>query len=732
MASPNLTDKFEDKIFPEKLESIYKTLNREAFVDIFTENTDEIIWLRPNEIVKSSTPILFLDQPEMTSRIKQGGLANCYLTAAICAIIHANPKWVINKIFTDIDAYPANGKFSILLFHNSQWESVDIDDSIPCDLYGNPIFARCVNKVGDFENEWWLSVLEKAYAKIYGSYANLHGGNMSEALYDLTGLPVLDYSIKASKNTHGQSKQPISTQECDLTCLKEAYLCHDAICVGYCLPSAEIDADTKCRNGILTNHAYALIGLANLKEQSFVRIRNARCDLEFSGKYSRDAQIWKLPAKNTEIVTAFGSAGDELPPGEFWMSYEEFVTYFNRVYICRISLTNLNARRFAGTFQLPHHDIQDFGGCSNYWSWRLNPKFRVCAPNDFIVSVTLTQEDQRGTKSQLNYDQIGITVIRVRATEGLNLEYATGDCLITKTTFVNRRNVSVEFKVPKLCPEENCLIVPSTFYPNVSLKWVFSAHSNHDITLSEYEPTFQSRFLLPGKWSGVTAGGGPKYPSFVNNPSFVIKASEDSTKVDIYVRQILTKATQPLSQAKSPLKLAISQSKQPKTNPAKPKSSPSKPIPGAKKVSSGASAKTSPDQMVGIGFYVLQNFESVFATKPFIGISSEIVYDQTVFTNREEIHKQININNKQSYLLVPCTFQPNIEREFVLEIFSDKPFQIDKFVKSSASLKDSKNLVQSEKKGVKPAEKSSKGVTHGLMEKSHKNVKNLGMDYANI
>jgi calpain-15 len=35
----------------------------------------------------------------------------------------------------------------------------------------------------------WVMVLEKAYAKMYGSYARIDGGNPAMALRDLTGAP---------------------------------------------------------------------------------------------------------------------------------------------------------------------------------------------------------------------------------------------------------------------------------------------------------------------------------------------------------------------------------------------------------------------------------------------------------------------------------------------------------------------------------------------------------------
>ena len=58
---------------------------------------------------------------------------------------------------------------------------VIIDDMLPCTkvLDGNvlPIFARCENK-----NLFWVSLIEKAYAKLHTRYFCLSGGSTNEAL----------------------------------------------------------------------------------------------------------------------------------------------------------------------------------------------------------------------------------------------------------------------------------------------------------------------------------------------------------------------------------------------------------------------------------------------------------------------------------------------------------------------------------------------------------------------
>ena len=59
---------------------------------------------------------------------------------------------------------------------------VVVDDWIPCEGRGKPAFATSRKR-----NELWVSILEKAYAKLHGSYEALEGGVVHDALVDLTG-----------------------------------------------------------------------------------------------------------------------------------------------------------------------------------------------------------------------------------------------------------------------------------------------------------------------------------------------------------------------------------------------------------------------------------------------------------------------------------------------------------------------------------------------------------------
>ena len=65
-----------------------------------------------------------------------------------------------------------------------EWKDIVVDDCIPCfNKYRGPAFTRSQN------HDIWVLILEKAWAKIYGSYERIESGTTRECLRDLTGAP---------------------------------------------------------------------------------------------------------------------------------------------------------------------------------------------------------------------------------------------------------------------------------------------------------------------------------------------------------------------------------------------------------------------------------------------------------------------------------------------------------------------------------------------------------------
>lgn len=104
------------------------------------------------------------------------------------------PDYIADQIFLtkSIDGEDFPGKYKVRLFNGKSrsWDTVEVDDRIPCiDQQWfetpTPFFAR------NNGAELYVMLLEKAFAKVAGSYAALKGGSSLRAWLALTGCSTL-------------------------------------------------------------------------------------------------------------------------------------------------------------------------------------------------------------------------------------------------------------------------------------------------------------------------------------------------------------------------------------------------------------------------------------------------------------------------------------------------------------------------------------------------------------
>ena len=82
---------------------------------------------------------------------------------------------LVQKLFITQE-YNEYGFYQVRLCKDGLWQTVTVDDYFPCYVNGGPIFT-----FGE-GNELWVMLLEKAYAKLFGTYYNLVGGNVHTAI----------------------------------------------------------------------------------------------------------------------------------------------------------------------------------------------------------------------------------------------------------------------------------------------------------------------------------------------------------------------------------------------------------------------------------------------------------------------------------------------------------------------------------------------------------------------
>eukprot|EP01064_Diplonema_japonicum_P011744 TRINITY_DN19195_c0_g2_i1.p1 TRINITY_DN19195_c0_g2~~TRINITY_DN19195_c0_g2_i1.p1 ORF type:complete len:795 (+),score=182.23 TRINITY_DN19195_c0_g2_i1:73-2457(+) len=275
-------------------------------------------WKRPALYLQGTglKPTLFVDKIEPND-IDQGALADCYLMGALASV--AEFEHLVRSMFED-QQDPELGCYRITLCKNGWWQTVIVDDFLPCSG-SKPAFAR--NR--EEPNELWVCLVEKAYAKLHGSYAAIQTGSCTRAMSDLTGCPARLFDLKEDMwqtlldNDNKEFLQILGTPGKNLMNVPE-----DLHTV------AEKAMWDKYQSvGLITEHSYSLITVKLTKDgHKLCMIRNPwGNDKEWKGKWSDSDKSW-TPAMKKEC--GFVAQDD----GSFWMEWADVVKWFNQVSVC--------------------------------------------------------------------------------------------------------------------------------------------------------------------------------------------------------------------------------------------------------------------------------------------------------------------------------------------------------------------------------------------------------------
>jgi hypothetical protein len=175
---------FGDSEFPTNEQSLYKDL---AAPPEYAADTPEVEWKRPHEIAPDDA--VLIKDGLSPGDVKQGVLGDCWLLSSFLTL-STNPQLLKNLIVYDGLEY---GFAVFQFFKNGRWQYVIIDTRIPYNPSSKtPLYGHCSDP-----NEFWVPLMEKAYAKLHGCYEALHSGSMAESLVDLTGGASEKYNLRA-------------------------------------------------------------------------------------------------------------------------------------------------------------------------------------------------------------------------------------------------------------------------------------------------------------------------------------------------------------------------------------------------------------------------------------------------------------------------------------------------------------------------------------------------------
>jgi hypothetical protein len=306
------------------------------------------------------------------SDVGQGALGDCWLLSAF-ACLAEYPGALENLLVTK--EVNRRGCYTVRLYDDKlgAWRDLVIDDRIPCDGgTGKPLFAQ------PHDGELWVLVLEKAFAKLCGSYGNLEGGITLWALHAMTGDHVFGLRRVDGDGGGGRWKRLDMTRLAEpslqhvprlrrravsevglysgsemhdvesLWRLLQGYRDHEALLAASLSEGEEREA--RRSDGLITHHSYSLIRVVDTAAGTrMVQLRNPWGHSEWSGAWSDRSTMWDdNPAVAAELWPerqsdgaaeansegggkGGGGADDD---GVFWMSFDDFCTIFTEIEVC--------------------------------------------------------------------------------------------------------------------------------------------------------------------------------------------------------------------------------------------------------------------------------------------------------------------------------------------------------------------------------------------------------------
>ncbi|KAF6833625.1 calpain family cysteine protease [Colletotrichum musicola] len=323
-----------------------------------------------------------------SSDIKQGANGDCWWLAAVATIAHRRD--LMQKVCVARDE--ECGVYGFVFQRDGEWVSVVIDDNLylketDFDYYSDVYdasgkkarlhrkrnqtgsdalyFARCED-----QNETWLPLLEKAYAKVHGDYEAISGGWPGEGVEDMTGGVT---STIATNRVLRKDK------------LWRELVNSDGEFV-FALAAMGTGWDWQ-KSGLALGHAYSILQSREEVDEDgkrvrLVQIRNPwgeRSDSgvgEWNGPWSDGSKEW-TPYWLKKIGHTFGD------DGVFWMSYEDMLSTF--MYIHRTRL-----------FDEKWTVVQQWSSANISWvTGYLQTKFVVEVKKSGKVVIVLTQLDDR-------------------------------------------------------------------------------------------------------------------------------------------------------------------------------------------------------------------------------------------------------------------------------------------------------------------------------------------------
>eukprot|EP00092_Neocalanus_flemingeri_P057334 GFUD01068124.1.p1 GENE.GFUD01068124.1~~GFUD01068124.1.p1 ORF type:complete len:866 (-),score=218.50 GFUD01068124.1:2289-4886(-) len=453
---------FEDSRFPANNRLLTDNGGGQNFVISYFGKREfretEIQWLRPHEISQSYglKPEMYVGERDRFD-INQGEIGDCWFLASLANL--ADDAEAFNRVVPTKQEFRNGytGIFRFRFFRFGEWVEVVIDDRLPT-RNGKLIYLKAKEP-----NEFWSPLLEKAYAKLYGSYTALEGGLTIEASVDFTGgIPeMIDLSnLRMEKETLFYNMVKAYENKAFMSCS---------------LSNSRSQAEA-VRLGLQARHAYTITKVIEVRSKRgkntipLIRMRNPHGNSkEWKGAWSDQDAEWRNLSDS--VKHELGLTFDD--DGEFYMNFNlDFLKYFGEVEIVHKTPASMmeqqsSSRKYEVIYFQGAWRGETAGGCGNdtIRNFVKNPQYMFSLtdpdPYDDKMTCPIIISLAQKVKERKTEHAIGFRIYQVpQGVSVIDVDFVSRNQPMGKTDqYINLREVSKRFQFP---PGNYC-VIPTTF-----------------------------------------------------------------------------------------------------------------------------------------------------------------------------------------------------------------------------------------------------------------------------
>ncbi|CAG0915683.1 unnamed protein product [Notodromas monacha] len=448
--------------------------------------------------------------------IRQTVVSDCSFVASLAVGALYEIKFPGKRIITGT-LFPQNskgqpvynpcGKYMVKLHINGISRKVIVDDFLPVSARGDLLCSYSSNK-----NEFWISILEKAYMKVMGGY-DFPGSNSSIDLGALTGWIPERVSI-------GPETEPMAFFEKLSKHMRRGDILV-TLATGN-LPQHEAD-----RAGLVPTHAYAVLDVKDVLGTKLLMLKNPWAQLRWKGNYSElDRNHW-TPALKAALKYDPHSA-KTFDNGVFWIDYASVLKYFDVFYL------SWNPSIFSNTYCIHRTWNAGVGPAKDLYTIGFNPQFRLEVKGSAkSVWVLLSRHITEIDDFKDNKEYITLLVYK---SDGKKIYYPHEPPPYMDGVRINSPHYLCKIDLT----DETRLftLVVSQYEKSTTIHYTLRAFAKCPILIAPIlDPFKYLKEERSGQWKGRTAGGCQNHrETYHNNPTYQINLESTPAETLIELR----------------------------------------------------------------------------------------------------------------------------------------------------------------------------------------------------